>query len=142
MAFDRTKTLVGTATKVYVNSKLVPYTSKISYKMTGDFDDAAVMGEYGTHKIYLGYGGEGTLTEYKTASTLIRTIVESLQTGVIPDIEIIVDIENKHTKENEPVKLKEVVFSEAGYDIETKSTISEELPFSFADIEYLNTIKE
>jgi hypothetical protein len=138
--FDRTKVMVGTASKIYVDGKLIPYTSKVSWKMSGEFEEAKVMGEYGEHQIYLGYSGEGSVEEYKTASALVKQIVDGLQSGVLPDVEMIIDLENKYSSENETVKLKEVVFTEAGYDIETKSPINEELPFKFAEMEFLNTI--
>ncbi len=138
--FDKTKVLVGTATKAYVNGKLLPFASKVSWKMTGDFEDAKVMGEFGTKKIYLGYSSDGTLTQYKNDSSFLVMVAKALKTGVQPDIEIIVDSENKYTKENETVMLKGVVFSEIGYDDETKTIINEQLPFSFEDIDIINTI--
>ena len=68
--------------------------TKIEVKVTGDFEDGAFCGDYGTFPIYNGYAIEGTITDKKQDSTLETAIVEGYRTGIMPDIVLITALTN------------------------------------------------
>lgn len=61
----QTKVLHGSCSEVYINGQRDVLATKIEVKVTGDFEDGAFCGEYGTFPIYNGYSIEGTLTDKK-----------------------------------------------------------------------------
>lgn len=139
---NKSKILTGTSTMAYVNSKARKFMSKVSWKITNDYEDISFLGWTGTAHKFLGWSGEGSITEYKTSSYFIKELLNASKTGVIPEIDIIVETENPMTKETETLKFIGVQFTEIGDDREVKAVITNELPFSFEDIEIINSIKE
>lgn len=53
------KVLHGSCSEVYINGQRDVLATKIEVKVTGDFEDGAFCGEYGTFPIYNGYSIEG-----------------------------------------------------------------------------------
>ncbi len=139
---DKNKILTGTSTMVYVNSKARKFISKFSWKITNDYEDLNFVGWTGTGHRFLGWSGEGSITEYKTSSFFVNELITASKTGEIPDVEILVDTVDPLTKENETLKFIGVQFTELGDDRESKAVISNELPFSFEDIEVISSIEE
>ena len=50
----QTKVLHGSCSEVYINGQRDVLATKIEVKVTGDFEDGAFCGEYGTFPIYNG----------------------------------------------------------------------------------------
>jgi hypothetical protein len=140
MSVIKGKIIVGTATKMYVNGVCRPYTNKVSWKVTKDYDDKSFMGEYGTYPIYLGYNVEGTIEESKTDSYYEKIVLESAESGIDPDITIIVNLNNPRTNASEVVKLTGVVFTEAGSEPETKQLVNVSIPFKAEKAELIDSI--
>ena len=59
------KMLHGSCSEVYINGVRDDLATKIEVKVTGDFEDGAFCGDYGTFPIYNGYAIEGTITDKK-----------------------------------------------------------------------------
>ena len=126
----QTKVLHGSCSEVYINGVRDVLATKIEVKVTGDFEDGAFCGDYGTFPIYNGYSIEGTLTDKKTDSTLEMAIVEGYRTGVMPDITIISALGRPGNAARERWSLTGVVFTEAALaNIEAKKAAERELPF-------------
>ena len=107
----QTKVLHGSYSEVYINGVRDVLATKIEVKVTGDFEDGAFCGDYGTFPIYNGYSIEGTITDKKLDSTLEVAIAEGYRTGVMPDIVLITALTNPATRQVERWSVSGVVFT-------------------------------
>lgn len=138
----QTKVLHGSYSEVYINGVRDVLATKIEVKVTGDFEDGAFCGDYGTFPIYNGYAIEGTLTDKKTDSTLEVAIVEGYRTGVMPDIVLITALTNPATRQVERWSVSGVVFTEVALaNIEAKKAVERELPFKAETYKNLEAIE-
>lgn len=138
----QTKVLHGSCSEVYINGVRDVLATKIEVKVTGDFEDGAFCGDYGTFPIYNGYAIEGTLTDKKTDSTLEVAIVEGYRTGVMPDIVLITALTNPATRQVERWSVSGVVFTEVALaNIEAKKAVERELPFKAETYKNLEAIE-
>lgn len=138
----QTKVLHGSCSEVYINGVRDVLATKIEVKVTGDFEDGAFCGDYGTFPIYNGYAIEGTLTDKKTDSTLEVTIAEGYRTGVMPDIVLITALTNPATRQVERWSVSGVVFTEVALaNIEAKKAVERELPFKAETYKNLEAIE-
>lgn len=137
----QTKVLHGSCSEVYINGVRDVLATKIEVKVTGDFEDGAFCGDYGTFPIYNGYAIEGTLTDKKTDSTLEVAIAEGYRTGVMPDIVLITALTNPTTRQVERWSVSGVVFTEVALaNIEAKKAVERELPFKAETYKNLEAI--
>lgn len=138
----QTKVLHGSCSEVYINGVRDVLATKIDVKVTGDFEDGAFCGNYGTFPIYNGYSIEGTLTDKKTDSTLEMAIVEGYRTGVMPDIVLMTALTNPATRQVERWSVSGVVFTEVALaNIEAKKAVERELPFKAETYKNLEAIE-
>lgn len=138
----QTKVLHGSCSEVYINGVRDVLATKIEVKVTGDFEDGAFCGDYGTFPIYNGYAIEGTLTDKKTDSTLEVAIAEGYRTGVMPDIVLITALTNPVTRQVERWSVSGVVFTEVALaNIEAKKAVERELPFKAETYKNLEAIE-
>ena len=136
------KVLHGSCSEVYINGVRDVLATKIEVKVTGDFEDGAFCGDYGTFPIYNGYAIEGTLTDKKTDSTLEVAIAEGYRTGVMPDIVLITALTNPATRQVERWSVSGVVFTEVALaNIEAKKAVERELPFKAETYKNLEAIE-
>mgnify|MGYP000619780574 CR=1 FL=1 len=105
------KVLHGSCSEVYINGQRDVLATKIEVKVTGDFEDGAFCGEYGTFPIYNGYSIEGTLTDKKQDSALEVAIAEGFESGVMPDIVLITALTQPSTKKVERWSISGVVLT-------------------------------
>lgn len=137
-----TKTLHGSCGEVFVNGVRRPMATKIEVKITGNFTDQDVCGDYATYPIYNGYSIEGSIEELKTDSELELAIVKGYETGVMPDILLMTSLRNPATKKTERWSVSGVVFTEADLaNIEAKNPVSQSLPFKAEKVTNLEAIR-
>lgn len=138
----QTKVLHGSCSEVYINGQRDVLATKIEVKVTGDFEDGAFCGEYGTFPIYNGYSIEGTLTDKKQNSALEVAIAEGFESGVMPDIVLITALTQPSTKKVERWSISGVVFTEVALaNIEAKKAVERELPFKAETYKNLEAIE-
>ena len=126
----QTKVLHGSCSEVYINGVREELATKIEVKVTGDFEDGAFCGDYGTFPIYNGYAVEGTLTGKKSDSSLEVAIAEGYRTGVMPDIVLMTSLTQPSTRKVERWSISGVVFTEVALaNIEAKKAVEREMPF-------------
>ena len=135
------KVLHGSCSEAFINGQREPMLTKIEVKVTGDFEDGAFCGDYGTFPIYNGYSVEGTITGKKSDSTLEVAIAEGYRTGVMPDIVLMTALTNPATKQVERWSVSGVVFTEVALaNIEAKKAVERELPFKAETYKNLEAI--
>ena len=124
------KMLHGSCSEAYINGGRDDLATKIEVKVTGDFEDGAFCGDYGTFPIYNGYAIEGTITDKKQDSSLETAITEGYRTGIMPDIVLITALTNPVSKQTERWSISGVVFTEVALaNIEAKKSVDRELSF-------------
>ena len=138
----QSKVLHGSCSEVYINGVRDVLATKIEVKVTGDFEDGAFCGDYGTFPIYNGYAIEGTITDKKADSVLEVAIAEGYRTGVMPDIVLITALTNPATRQVERWSVSGVVFTEVALaNIEARKAVERELPFKAETFKCLEAIQ-
>lgn len=127
---------------IWFNGKELATVQKMEVKMAGDFEEINVCGDPATYSVYNGWSGEGTLEYLKFDSEISKLVAEAFLSGEMPDVEIIVLLENPATGKRERCRIGTVTFTEAAViAFEKQSIITDSVPFKFADFEYLETIE-
>lgn len=140
--FDNNKALKGTSGEVFLNKKFLEEINKINIKMTGSFEDFHPVKEYGTHHIYVGYDGEGTMEGIRTDTMIDADLIEAYQKGLSMEYEIMANLENPNTGKVESYMIEGVQFTEiTPVDWETKKLVTRNMPFTFHSIKPLSTMK-
>ena len=138
----QTKVLHGSCSEVYINGQRDVLATKIEVKVTGDFEDGAFCGEYGTFPIYNGYSIEGTHSVKMQNSALVAAIAEGVESCVMPDIVLITALTQPSTKKVERWSISGVVFTEVALaNIEAKKSVDRELPFKAEKYKNLEAIE-
>ena len=138
---NQNRILSGSNGNVWVNGKLMAQVKSIEAKITGNFEDVNLVGDYATYNAYTGWAGEGTLTMQKIDSTVLNLVANAFKTGAMPDIKITTKLEDKNTGKSERVAISNIVITEFYLaKFENKALIEEEIPFKFSDYEVLETI--
>jgi hypothetical protein len=138
---DVNKILTGSSGNVWFNGKIASTIKSIELKVTGNFEEVSVCGDYGTHNKYTGWNGEGSMTWGKIDSTVVKLMADAYKSGNMPDIKIISKLTDKSTGKAERVAVSNVVLTEFFLaKFEAKALIDEELPLKFSDYEVLETI--
>lgn len=131
----------GTDGVIWVNGEEWTESTSFQAKVTAQFEDVQFANDYATYKKFVGRTGEGTLTLNKVKSRGASIMANAFKTGIMPDIKMISKIMNKQTGRAERAVVKDVIFSE--FDLgkfENRSITQEELPFTFSDYDFIETL--
>lgn len=135
------KIINGTFGNVWVNGELWAHCKQFEAKVTGEFEDVNFANDLGTHKKYLGFSGEGTITLHKIFSSGGNLLADAFKTGVMPDVKIVGKLADPAAYGAERVEILEVTFDEFTLmKFANKEIQEEELPFKYADYNYLDKI--
>ncbi len=121
--------LVGTNGKVYVDGDLEAYIESISVKVTGNFEDVDLCGDFETHHVYTGYSVEGEMTIHKVATKYDDDVLESFTTGVMPERTIVATLTNQNTSKTASYSIPNVVYTEITPVEIKKGKLTQTLPF-------------
>ncbi|MCB2310653.1 phage tail tube protein [Clostridium tagluense] len=126
---------------VFVNGETWSNIEKVDAKATAEFEDINFVGDPKTKKRYKGFKIEGSVSMKKIDSRVSYLIADGIRTGNMPEIKIIAR-QGKLNGQSERVALIGVVFSELTLvQLEAGALVSEELPLTAEDFEYLDRIK-
>lgn len=137
---DANGVISGNDCMVWINNVIWDDIKSFEYKITGNFEDINFLGDPRTHKKYTGFDGEGTLTMNKTKSRGAQILAEAFKTGIMPDVKIVSKVMNQSTGTVERAVFSGIIFTEFGGKYEAKGLSEEELPFTFSDFEFLETM--
>jgi hypothetical protein len=133
--------LTGSSGNVWMNGKLLAQVKSVEAKITGNFEDVEVVGDYATHYAYAGWSGEGTVVLQKIDSTVLTLLADAYKAGKMPEVKIVTKLKDQDTGKSERAAISEISFTEFMLaKFEKKALIEEELPFKFADYDVLETI--
>ncbi len=138
---NQNRIMKGSSGYVWLNGKLLAHIKSIEAKITGNFEEVSVAGEFTTHNVYIGWSGEGSMVLQKIDSTSINLLATAFKSGVMPDIKIVTKLEDRSTGKAERVAIENIVFTEFMLTkFASKELIEEELPFKFSNYEILEAI--
>ncbi len=140
-SFKQHEIIAGTHGTVWVNDEEWINVTKFEAKVTGEYEDVNMAGEMGTFKKLLGWTGEGTITVHKVNSTISKMLAENFKKGIVPDVKIVGKLADPQARGAERVELLDVTFTEFMLlNFELKTKMEEEVPFSFADYNLIDSI--
>lgn len=141
MAINQNRILTGSSGNVWLNGQRLAEVKSIEAKITGNFEEVGFVGDYATYNAYTGWTGEGSITLQKIDSKVLALVGDAYKTGVMPEVKIITQLEDRNTGKSERAAIAGVVITEFMLaKFENKTLIDEELPFKFSDYEILETI--
>lgn len=131
----------GTYGSVWVNNEKWLDIDEFEAKVTIDYEDVNMAEDPATHKKMTGWTGEGNLKLKKVYSRGSGLLAEAVKKGIVPDISIVGKLADPGAFGTERIAISEVTFSEFMLLQFAQKTIgSEELPFSFADYDLIDSI--
>ncbi|QSB10444.1 phage tail tube protein [Lysinibacillus fusiformis] len=135
------KQINGTFGTLWVNKEKWMDVESFEATVNFDFEDSNMCEDLATHKKLMGWNGEGTITVKKVYSRGAQLMGEAAKTGIIPDIELIGKLADPDAYGSERVSISEVTFNSMTLmKFEKKTKMEEELPFNFADYDFLDKI--
>jgi Protein of unknown function (DUF2001). len=139
--FDHNKTIRGTFGKVWVDGDRMSNVRSFEAKLTIDYEDMDINGDFGQKKRYMGYSIAGTMTCFKVDSYIAKKIHKGVMNGDLPDIKIVAVLDDPTGYGAERVALYDVKFDELTLSqFENKSLTEEEVPFTAGSFEFLDLI--
>lgn len=135
------KTINGTFGSVWINGEKWQDIESLELKVTLEYEDINLSEDLATHKKLIGWSGEGSLSVKRVYSRGANLLAASVKKGVIPDITIVSKLADPDSYGTERVTVSEVAFADFLLTaFEQKTTGKEDLSFSFADFDLLETI--
>lgn len=120
----------GNDQKVYFDGEVLATLTKAEAKLTLDYEDIELCGQYATEHEYIGYSIEGTITRRKTDSSVLAKYHEAVSTGQIPEL-VITGVNLSANGKNESVTIQNAQITElALLNAEAKTVTEEEIPFN------------
>ncbi|WGT38245.1 phage tail tube protein [Lysinibacillus capsici] len=131
----------GSFGSAWINNEKWLDVEEFEAKVTIDYEDVNMAEDLATHKKMVGWTGEGNLKVKKVYSRGANLLAEAVKKGVIPEINIVGKLADPDAFGTERIAINEVTFSEFMLMQFAQKTIgTEELPFSFADYDLIDSI--
>lgn len=132
----------GTFGSVWVNNNKWLDIEEFEAKAALDYEDVNMPEDLATHKKLTGWSGEGTITTKKVYSRGASLLATALKRGEVPEISIVGKLADPDAFGAERVAINEVTFNEFTLlAFQQKTNMTEELPFNFADYEFIDLIE-
>lgn len=133
--------LNGVDGRVWLNGKKRGNCKAFEAVINLDFEDIDIPGKRMKSKKYTTASGEGSMTEHKIDSELMKLYADGIKTGNIPNIKIVGKLTSGDQSKSERVALYGVKFSKITLmKYENNKPEERELPFTFDDYEIIDTI--
>lgn len=131
----------GTFGSVWVNNEKWLDVEEFEAKAALDYEDVNMAEDLATHKKLTGWSGEGTITTKKVYSRGASLLAAALKRGEVPEINIVGKLADPDAFGAERVSINEVTINEFTLlAFQQKTVMTEELPFNFADYEFIDLI--
>ncbi|MEK5330259.1 MULTISPECIES: phage tail tube protein [unclassified Lysinibacillus] len=131
----------GTYGSVWVNNEKWLDIEEFEAKVTIDYEDVNMAEDPATHKKQTGWSGEGNLKTKKVYSRGAKLLAEAVKKGITPEVSIVGKLADPDAFGAERMAISEVTFNEFMLMQFAQKTIgTEELPFNFADYDFIDYI--
>lgn len=139
--FSHNKVIRGIHGKCWVNNQLMANVKSAEAKAAIDYEDLDINGDYGRKKRYMGYSISGTLTLHKFDSFIVKLYKDGVMTGDLPEVKIVLALDDPTAYGAERVILTDVYFDEITLNkFENRTVLEEEVPFTAGGFEFLDVI--
>lgn len=140
--FNHNKVFRGTFGKVWVDGERMSNVKSFEAKAAIDYEDMNVNGDFGAKKRYMGYSISGTMTLHKFDSFIVSKYQVGLMNGDLPDMTIVVALDDPTAYGAERVQLRDVMLDEITLSkFENKTLTEEEVPFTAGSYEFLDLVE-
>lgn len=137
----KNRVIRGTFGRLWMNGELMGHVKSFEAKVTHDFDDIEVNGDFGTKHRYMGYSISGTVTLHKIDSRILAMYAKAAESGQIPDVRFDSALVDPDSPGAERVAVGDVQFEELTLaQWENKTVLEESIPFNAGWFEILETI--
>lgn len=135
------KVISGNFGKIWINGELYANVKSFEAKNSLKYEPVDIAGEMGTSQKYMGFEGAGTMVLHKIDSNVAKLLAKGVKTGVMPDIEMVGALNDPAAHGAERVKFIDVTFDEFTLlKFANKELQEEEVPFKYADFDYIDMI--
>ena len=129
--FSHNKVIRGTFGRVWVNGELMANVKSFEAKMTIDYEDLDINGDFAQKKRYMGYAIAGTMTLHKFDSAILKLYHSAVISGELPEVKIVASLSDPQSDGVERVALHDVYFDEITLNkFENRIVLEEEVPFT------------
>lgn len=131
MAVINNKIIRGTFGRLWINGELASDIKSFEAKVSLDYEDIHVNGDFGTQKRYMGYSISGTMTMHKINSRILRMYSAGMMNGQLPDVRLDAALADPDSNGAQRVVLFDVTFDEVTLaQFENNTVLEEEVPFT------------
>lgn len=136
------KVINGTFGAVWVNGEKWLDLESLELKVTINWEEISFSEDLSTHRKFMGWTGEGSLTVKKIFSRGAALLAKAVKSGNMPDITMTTKLADPDAYGTERTRVSEVTFNDFMLaKFEQKSLLTEELSFAFAEFEIIEEIK-
>lgn len=133
------KILRGSFGRAWINGINFANIKSFEAKVSFEYEEVDAGEDLGKHQRLIGYTVDGTIVLHKINSEIPRLLKDIPITGDVPDVKIIVTLDDPSAYGAERVELTEVTFDEMMLlKFERKALVEEELPFKAASYRFLD----
>lgn len=141
MAIDAKRVINGTYGQVWLNDVEVMETYGLQAKVEKKKEELSICGKPGTETKMIGFTGKGTLKIRKVSSRMGQLLTEGLRKGMDVRFQVISKLADPDSFGAERILLRNVSFDDLTLaDWEAAKAGAVDVPFTFSDFEYLDTI--
>ncbi|MCX8132019.1 MAG: phage tail tube protein [Clostridia bacterium] len=142
MAIETKRVINGTYGQVWLNDSEVMEAYALQAKVEKKKEEISICGRAGTESKMVGFNGKGTLKIRKVSSRMGRLLAEGLRKGQDTRFQIISKLADPDSFGAERILLKNVSFDDLTLaDWEAAKAGSTDIPFTFSDFEYMDSIE-
>lgn len=127
--------------EIYINGEKILELKSAEIKLSINYVDVEVAGDYKPYRKYDGYEISGSITINKVDSKFSKLLLEGITNGYMPDIRMQSILTDKAFKGSEAVALYGVTFDEITITKIDKGGFEQELPFKATSIEAIETLE-
>ena len=135
------KIIRGTFGKLYINNEVRADVKSFEAKITNNYEEIYVNGDFGRKRRYMGYAVSGTVTLHKVDSFALGLYGDHPKDGSLPDVKMVTYITDPDAGGTQRVMLTDITFDEVTLaQFENNTVLEESIPFAAGGYEILETI--
>lgn len=136
------KCLNGTFAELWIDDEKIAELTGFQAKIEKQTEDVKLCGYMFQDRKVVGYKGSGSVKMKKMSTRFQKANAELMKTGIEPRYTIIVKLADPAVDGQERVSFNNVAFDDFTImDFEVAKTMDLEMPFTFVDYTYLDTIE-
>lgn len=141
MPIETKRVINGTYGQVWLDDSEVMETYALQAKVEKKKEEISICGRVGTDSKMIGFSGKGTLKVRKVNSRMGKLVTDGLRKGNDVRFQVISKLADPDSYGAERVLIKNVSFDDLTLaDWEAAKAGAVDIPFTFSDFEYLDTI--